>query len=387
MKRWLTLAMLLAFLPQTTTALAAGPAIGAASAILMDGDTGRVLWEKDAHTSRPIASITKLMTALVAVESTRDLSRKVTVKREWTLAEGSSIYLREGETLSLETLLYGLLLNSGNDAALAVAESCAGSVETFVEWMNRRAADLGMEHTHFTNPSGLSEEGHYSSAYDMAMLARACLERSELRLILGTRSIALEGHSFANHNKLLWQYEGCIGLKTGYTQAAGRTLVSAAEHRGQTVICVTLDDPDDWKDHKALLDYGFSAYPRHILAKAKKTFRRVPVEGSLLRFVEVETSHDVFYPLREEETVRAELLLPERVTAPVKAGTVAGSLTFYQGEEEIGRTYLLYARNVEDHTATPWSPFSIALDLLRDKDRPLSALYPVSVALGYILHK
>ncbi len=363
-----------------TAAMAAEPVPSAASAILVDGDTGRVLFEKNIHEKRLIASITKLMTALVAVESTPDINTRVIIKREWTLAEGSSIYLREGESLSLETLLYGLLLNSGNDAALAVAGCCAGDVETFVDWMNERAESLGMEDTHFANPNGLNDEEHYSTAYDMALLAREVLSHPELCKIVSTKSIHLEDHSFANHNKLLWQYEGCIGMKTGYTQMAGRTLISAARREGQTLICVTLCDPDDWKDHAALLDYGFEAYPRHVLALSGRKFRTLPVTGSLNRFVSVETSHDVFYPLGAEESVRAVLELPETVAAPVKAGTVAGSLTFWVGEEEIGKTYLLYTNNIRDDRAKPWSPFGRALDFLRGgKGNLAEALYPISI--------
>lgn len=356
-----------------TEAVSLPPGNSAACAILVDGDTGRVLYEKRPHERRLIASITKLMTALVAVESTPDLGLEVEIQREWTLAEGSSMYLREGETLTLETLLYGLLLSSGNDAALAVAGACAGEVETFVDWMNQRAESLGMEDTHFVNPNGLNHEEHYSTAYDMALLARECLAHSELVEIMSTRSTTRQGHSFANHNKLLWQYEGCIGMKTGYTQMAGRTLVSAAEREGQRLICVTLSDPEDWKDHAALLDYGFSAYPRHVLALEGKRFRTLPVTGSLVRQVAVETSHDLFYPLSQTEKVRAVIDLPKEVKAPVEAGTIAGSLSFWVGEEELGSVYLIYSNSVRDDRTQPWSPLGRALDFLRGQ----RALFPI----------
>lgn len=322
------------------------PAPSAASAILVDGDTGRVLFESNAHQRRPIASITKLMTALVVVEASRDLSRSVVIQREWTGAEGSSMYLEAGESLTLESLLYGLLLPSGNDAAVALACACAGSVEVFVDWMNQRAASLGMENTHFANPNGLNDEAHYSTAYDMALLARRCLDHDVLMEIVGTRSATVAGRSLVNHNKLLWRYEGCIGMKTGYTQLAGRTLVSAARREGQTLLCVTLSDPNDWEDHAALLDYGFRCFPRRVLATAGKRVRTLPVTGSLVRTVAVETSHDVYYPLAAEEMVRAVVDLPQQAAAPVEAGTVAGSLSFWVGEEEIGRTYLLYSADV-----------------------------------------
>lgn len=382
MRRRLAAAITAFVLCTQPVAFAATPVPSAASAIVVDGDTGRVLFEKNIHEERLIASITKLMTALVAVEAVPDLNTSITVEREWTLAEGSSIYLREGETLRLETLLYGLLLNSGNDAALAVAGGCAGDVETFVGWMNERAASLGMKNTSFANPNGLNHEEHYSSAYDMALVAREVLAHPDLCKIIATKSITLEGHTFSNHNKLLWQYEGCIGMKTGYTQMAGRTLISAAQRQGQTLICVTLSDPDDWRDHAALLDYGFQTYPRHVLALAGRKFRTIPVTGSLNRFVAVETSHDVYYPLAAGEQVRATLELPKAVEAPVEQGTVAGSLSFYVGEKEIGKTYLLYSASVRADLGEPWSPFGRALEFLRGGTGTMTeALYPLNLSV------
>ncbi|MCD8375523.1 MAG: serine hydrolase, partial [Oscillospiraceae bacterium] len=196
----------------------------AQSAVLMDAASGRVLYEKNARQPRDIASITKLMTALVAVERAEDLDEIVTIQPQWTGVEGSSIYLQPGEQVSLRALLYGLLLQSGNDAAVAIAAHCAGDVETFVGWMNERAVQLGMEQTHFANPNGLSQQGHYSTAYDMALLAAACCANPAVAEIAATRSITLEGRTLTNHNKLLWRYPGCTGLKTGYTQLAGRAL-------------------------------------------------------------------------------------------------------------------------------------------------------------------
>ena len=339
------------------------PAVSAAAAILMDAESGRILYEKDAHTPRLIASTTKLLTALVAVESTPDLERVIEVKPEYQ-AEGSSMYLKVGEELTLKELLYGLLLASGNDAALAIAGGCAGSVETFVDWMNEWAADLEMKDSHFANPNGLDDEEYYSTAYDMALLAQAVLRNETLREMVATRSITAAGRSLTNHNKLLWQYEGCIGMKTGYTEAAGRTLVSCAARNGQTLICVTLKDRDDWKDHAALFDYGFSAFPIHPLARSGKSFRTLPVTGSLLPQVEVVTAEDVRYPLAAAERVRARITLPQEAAAPIQKGTIAGKLTFQVGEAVVGETYLLYAADVPEDTGRP-SLFQRAKDLLR----------------------
>ena len=340
MKRWIAVVLALGLLCPVCKA-AGTPEVSAASAILVDAETGRVLYEKDAHTQRLIASTTKLMTALVAVESTPDLERVISVKPEYQ-AEGSSMYLRPGEKVSLQDLLYGLLLASGNDAALAIAGGCAGDVDTFVDWMNQRAQALGMKDTHFANPNGLDAPEHYSTAYDMALLARAVLEQETLKEMVATRSIQAAGRSLTNHNKLLWRYEGCGGMKTGYTDAAGRTLVSCATRGEQTLICVTLKAPDDWGDHAKLFDYGFETWSRFVLAREGKVFRHLPVKGSLIPQVGVVTASDVAYPLTGEETVRVRISLPERVSAPVEQGAIAGKLTFLLGEEVVGETYLLY---------------------------------------------
>ena len=226
----------------------------AASAILMDADSGRVLYERNADRKMLIASTTKILTALVAIEE-GDLHDSVKVSREAAYTEGSAMYLTEGETLTLETLLYGVLLCSGNDAAVAVAQHVGGSVKGFVALMNEKARELGMEHSSFANPNGLDDEQHYSTARDMAKLARAALENETLMRIASTRSVTIGGRTMTNHNKLLHYVDGCLGLKTGYTKAAGRTLVSCAEKNGQRLIAVTLQDGNDWADHQALYEF------------------------------------------------------------------------------------------------------------------------------------
>lgn len=326
----------------------------ASAAILMDSESGRVLYDYNADQQRPIASITKLMTALVAVELCPDLSTEVTVRQEWTGAEGSSMYLKPGEKLTMEALLYGLLLSSGNDAALAIAGSCCETVEDFVARMNETAAKLGMTNTHFANPNGLDDPEHYSTARDMALLARAVLEQETLRRITGTRTITIAERYLANHNKLLWRYEGCTGLKTGYTDEAGRTLVSSAQRDGQELIAVTLNDPNDWADHAALFDYGFSAYPRTLAAGGDQRWL-IPCEGSLGRFVSVGTGTDVFYPLTEGESLSVEVSLPERTEAPVAAGEEAGELVISLGTEVVLRVPLYYQTGaVDDRAPEGW---------------------------------
>lgn len=230
-------------------------ALSAEKAILLDAVTGRVISQKDADSRSLIASTTKIMTALVALEQA-PLEKEITVT-DRHMVEGSSMYLAVGETVSVEQLLYGLLLCSGNDAALALAEVCCGSVEAFVDEMNRKAAQLGMEHSSFANPNGLDDDNHYSTARDMACLA-ACAAGSPLFVRLcSTMQVSTAGRTMSNHNRLLKSLDGCVGMKTGYTMAAGRTLVSCVVRGGRTLVAVTLQDGNDWADHEALYEYGF----------------------------------------------------------------------------------------------------------------------------------
>ena len=229
--------------------------VSAVAAILMDADTGEVLYEKNADRQMLIASTTKILTALVALEQ-GGLQQEITVTADH-MVEGSSMYLKVGETVTVEQLLYGLLLCSGNDAALALAEACCGSVEAFVAEMNRKAQQIGMERSSFTNPNGLDAEGHYSTARDMACLAAAAAGDPTFVRLCSTMQVDTAGRAMSNHNRLLREVEGCIGMKTGYTTAAGRTLVTCAVRNGRTLVAVTLDDGDDWADHKALYAYGF----------------------------------------------------------------------------------------------------------------------------------
>ena len=237
-----------------TPAVAEALEVSATAAVLMDADMGQVLYEKNGDRQMLIASTTKIMTALVVLEHAAP-DDVITVTPDH-MAEGSSMYLRAGETVRVEELLYGLLLCSGNDAALALTE-CAGGLTPFVALMNEKAAALGMAHTSFANPNGLDADGHYSTARDMAVLAAAAVENPTFRRICSSRSVTIGQRTMENHNRLLRQVEGCIGLKTGYTRAAGRTLVSCAERDGCRLVAVTLQDGNDWADHAALYDYGF----------------------------------------------------------------------------------------------------------------------------------
>ena len=209
-----------------------------------------------------------------------------------------------------------------------------------------------MTDSSFANPNGLNAEGHYSSAYDMALLARACLEREELARIVATKSITFGTRTFTNHNKLLWRYEGCIGLKTGYTEKAGRTLVSAARRNGMTLICVTLNAPSDWADHTALFDYGFANYEARQLIRTGERIGQVPVTGGLIPVCAVQTAGDLSAALASSEAadVTCELTKP-CLTAPVSAGTQVGELVCYVNRKELGRVPLVTAEYVPDASA------------------------------------
>ncbi len=342
-KRLFALLLLVFYALFALSSPAGAVSTSAQSAILMEAGSGRVLYAQGELDQRSIASTTKLMTALVAVEQCPDLSVIVTVDPAAVGVEGSSLYLQAGEQLPLEHLLYGLLLHSGNDAAVAIAIHCAGSVEDFVALMNEKAQALGMERSHFENPNGLEAEGHYSCAYDLALLGRAALENDRLAPIAATRSITLGTRTFTNHNKLLWRYEGCVGLKTGFTKKAGRTLVSAATRGATTLIAVTLNDGADWADHAALFDYGFGLCHSHLLARQGKSAGLVEVTGSLVPAVTVAVDSDVRYPRKENEQVTARWDLPRKIAAPVAAGQPVGTLTFYLDGREIGQTQLVAA--------------------------------------------
>ena len=236
-----------------------GVSTSASAAVLMDADTGQMLYDHNGSRRMLIASTTKIMTALVALERASP-GEEVTVRQEH-MTEGSSMYLKPGERVTVEELLYGLLLCSGNDAAAALADYCGGTA-SFVRRMNDLARELGMEDTSFANPSGLDDDGHYSTARDMARLAVYAAGNHTFARLCSTRSVTVGGRTMTNHNRLLRTVPGCIGMKTGYTRAAGRTLVSAAERDGRRLVAVTLQDGNDWADHAALYDWGFAQETR-----------------------------------------------------------------------------------------------------------------------------
>ncbi|MDD4715861.1 MAG: D-alanyl-D-alanine carboxypeptidase [Oscillospiraceae bacterium] len=323
------------------------PELSARCAVLMDGISGRVLYAKNSQEEQPIASITKIMTGLVAVERA-GLNEKVLIKEEYTRTEGSSIYLKPGETVTMEELLYGLLLDSGNDAALAIAGHLAGNTEKFAHLMNQKATSLGLHHTHFVNPSGLSADNHYSTALDMAYITRAAMENETFSKIFSTKTISIGSRYYKNHNRMLWEYPGAIGGKTGFTKQAGRTLVTCAKKGDhQWLIAVTLNAPNDWPDQTALFNYGFQSYPEAQLCNANEEFCSLPVTGGIAESVALRPKESLLYPLREGEEVKSSVELPEVLPAPIQSGSLAGTLRYTLNGMVIGKTDLVYAESVQ----------------------------------------
>ena len=332
----------------------------ATSAILLDADSGRVLYEQNADAKMLIASTTKVMTALVAIEK-GNLSDTVKVSREASLTEGSSMYLQEGEELSLETLLYGLMLCSGNDAAVAIAEHVGGSVEGFVKLMNETAQELGMTSTSFANPNGLDDPQHYSTARDMAKLACAAMENATLRRIVSTRTATAGGRTMTNHNKLLSYVDGCVGLKTGYTKAAGRTLVSCVEREGQRLVAVTLQDGNDWADHQALYEYGFGKYPAKRAATLGQVVQWTDVQGGVQKRVPLMAADSFTWPLDAGETLEISLRLDRTLVAPLAAGMDVGEAVFTVNGGEVGRIRLLCGETVPPKLASALGTLKIGV--------------------------
>lgn len=321
-------------------------AVSAEKAILIDAVSGRVLYEKDADSRSLIASTTKIMTALIICEQCNVLDR-MRIPKEAVGIEGSSMYLEEGEVLTLQELLYGLMLHSGNDAAVALAIYCGGTVEGFAELMNDKARLLGMTGTHFENPNGLDSPGHYSTARDLAILAAYAMENPIFYKTVSAKTVTIGERYLHNHNKLLWRVEGADGVKTGYTRAAGRILVSSATRDGRRLICVTINDPCDWQDHAALLEDGFSRYSVQRIIEKGSVVGTLEVAGGEGRRVEILAAEDYSYSLTAEEDPQLMLPGPGFVYAPVTEGADAGFVYVLIGGKAVGKVPVTYGQTVE----------------------------------------
>ena len=325
---------------------ASAVSVSAVSAVMIEAESGDIIYEKYAHKRMGMASTTKIMTAICAIEN-MPVDTVITIPPEAQGVEGSSVYLRAGEKLTLEELLYALMLQSANDAAEAIAIAVSGSVEDFAALMNEKAHELGLKDTHFENPHGLDGDKHYTTAYELAKIAAYALENATFARIASTvkKEIpSVEGvgaRILVNHNRLLREYGDIIGVKTGFTRKCGRTLVSAAERDGVRLICVTLNDGDDWRDHRAMLDYGFALYESVALCREGSIRFTLPVVGGVCGSVEVYNTEELTVSLPSghgEITERTEL--PRFIYAGQKADVPVGKTRFFCDGKEIGSVSL-----------------------------------------------
>ena len=321
-------------------------AVSAEKAIMLDAVSGRILYERNPDQRSLIASTTKIMTALIVCEQCNVLDR-MRIPKEAVGIEGSSMYLQEGEVLTVQELLYGLMLSSGNDAAVALAIYCGGTLEGFVELMNDKARNLGLTGTHFENPNGLDAPEHYSTARDLAKLAAYAMENPIFAKTVSAKTVKAGERYLTNHNKLLWQVSGADGVKTGYTRAAGRSLVSSATRDGRRIIVVTLNDPDDWQDHAALLERGFSRYNVQRIVTQGDLVDVLEVVGGQGQKVEIRAAEHFVYAIAEEES--PVLMLPGTgfVYAPVAEGGDAGYAYVLIEGNAVGKVPVVYGQTIE----------------------------------------
>jgi D-alanyl-D-alanine carboxypeptidase (penicillin-binding protein 5/6) len=333
---------------------AAEPLTSGQAAILMDGGSGRVLYEQNADHKMPMASTTKIMTALVALEY-GVLTDEVIVPPEAQGVEGSSIWLSAGETHTLENLLYGLMLRSGNDAATAIAYHIGGSIEGFATIMNEKARSIGAVNSNFMNPHGLHHDQHYTTARDLGKITVYAMKNPDFVKIVSSRykTIPWEGHQWdramQNKNKLLWQYEGANGVKTGYTKKAGRCLVSAAKRDELQLVAVVLNCGPMFEDSGRLLDYGFRNFSNYTVVRQGETLESLPVKGGKLKELSLIASKDYSIALRKSEydKIRVVLNYPDFVEAPIFAGEQIGHADIYLNNEKMSEIPLYAANSIE----------------------------------------
>ena len=335
--------------------------VSAKAAVVIESGTGKVVFGKNENMKLPMASTTKIMSTLLTLES-GDLDSEFIVDSEAVKTEGSSMGLREGDIVSKRDLCIGMLLPSGNDAANCAAVRVAGDTESFADMMNAKASQLGLVSTHFVTPSGLHDDAHYSTAYDMAQLTSYALKNPDFAQICSQKSMKLSFGNppydrwLTNTNKLLDRYEGCIGVKTGFTDEAGRCLVSAASRNGVTLICVTLNAPDDWNDHAKMFDYGFSRVSSVPLEADRYYF--TDLVGGVSDTIRLCPERTPMCPVINGQTpnVTWKITVPRMVYAPVEKRRKIGELVLMCSGREIDRIPLLAAEGAEICTGKPYEP-------------------------------
>ena len=334
-----------------------GMSLSAKSAIVIEAGTGRILYAKNDRTKLPMASTTKIMTSLITLEQ-QGLDENFVVDENAIKVEGTSMGLKTGDTVSLRTLATGMLLASGNDGSNAAAVRISGSIAAFTLLMNSKAKEIGMADTSFSTPSGLDGEGHYSTAYDMALLAAYALQNPSFADICNkTSAKVVYGNPpyrriLTNHNRLLKEYDGCIGVKTGFTKKSGRCLVSAAERNGVRLVAVTLNASDDWNDHKRLFDYGFSVTTLITINNASHKLT-IPVVGGEQKSVTACVTEDIRAALTPEQSgaVTTREYAHKFLYAPVPAGTVVGRVDYLYNDKVIATANLQVLENIDTKQA------------------------------------
>ena len=348
----LILTLLLSLLPiYASPESAKSPNVSARSATLYEPETSRFLYSKNATERLPMASTTKIMTALIAIEHA-ELDDIVKIDDRAIGVEGSSAYLRRGDILTMEELLYALLLQSANDAAVAIACHIGGGIEGFAEIMNERAESLGLSDTHFTNPHGLDDPEHYTTANELAIIAAEAIGNPTFRKISSTyqKSFITEDRSrtYVNHNKLLKLYDGSIGMKTGFTKKSGRCLVGAAERDGLTFITVTLDAPNDWNDHREMFDFGYSKLEKITLATPYEfSYDMKILDGNSQSVTVTNTDEASIIIERGEHTVEKFVKLARYGIAPVRSGEILGEIIFTLDGEKAASVKLISSDTVD----------------------------------------
>lgn len=325
--------------------------------ILMEVSTGRVFDEYNADEKLPMASTTKILTGLLAAENC-NLDEIVTVPKEATGIEGTSMYLVEGETLPVRDLLYGLMLSSGNDAAAMLAIHMGGSIEGFAEMMNKRAKEAGATNSSFVTPNGLPNDNHYTTARDLAKIACAAMQNETFREVVGTSSLNIPedddspARYLRSKNKILYEYDGGNGVKTGFTKAAGKCLVASAERDGMNLVAVTLNDYSMFNDCKRLLDYGFTGWKMQTVAEQGDSVGYVTVANGIKNGAEIKLCETIVLPLSEEEVkmVYSVIHKTDGMQAPVNAGDKAGYAEFYLGNEKLAVSGIEAADSIEENT-------------------------------------
>ena len=325
----------------------------AKASILINADTGEVIYSQNQNEKLPMASTTKIMTALLLCEE-GNMEKGITVTPQMVKVEGTSMGLLGGDKVTYKALLYGMLLASGNDAANVTAYALGGTIDGFVNMMNQRAKELGLNNTHFETPSGLDGDEHYTTAEDLANLARVCMDNPLFKEAASTKAITLEygnppyRRTLTNHNKLLKIFEGAAGVKTGFTKKAGRCLVSCAQRDGKRVIAVTLKDPNDWEDHINLLNYGLEKVKTTVITPEKTDFS-ISVISSQNQSVEVKIEEYTVSSL-DTSGFSCEVNLPTFLYAPVKEGDVIGSVVYYKNKTQIARRDIKASQNIEKNS-------------------------------------